>query len=61
MSERYKLTYYAWVDGEKETHIENVSYTMAVALKKILVMQGANEDKLDVEEDRAALNGEKVD
>jgi len=59
MRERYKLIYYAWVDGEQETHIENVSYTMAMALKKILVMQGVDEDRLDVEEDHAALNGDK--
>jgi hypothetical protein len=50
MSERYKLTYTRF-DGEKETHIENVSYTMALVLKKLLVMQGENEDGLDIEDD----------
>ena len=49
MSERYKLIY-TWFDGERETHIENVSYALASALKKLLVMQGEDEQRLEIEE-----------
>jgi len=59
MRERYKLIK-TWFDGETETHIDNVSYALAVALKKLLIMQGEDEDTLSIEEDRAALNGEKT-
>jgi hypothetical protein len=47
MRERYKLIYTSF---DEETHIENVSYTLAAALKKLLVMQGEDESRLEIKE-----------
>jgi hypothetical protein len=49
MNERYKLIQ-IYYDGKEETHIENVSYSLANALRKLLVMQGESEQGLHIEE-----------
>ena len=49
MKNRYMLTQTSY-SGDEEIHIVNVSWAMADALCKLLVMQGAHEAELSIDE-----------